>query len=56
MGVGGDEGGVGVGDAGPAVESQSTAAEGGEGKGDADWMEKSTRARFPRGTPLGSFD
>ena len=37
MGVGGDEGGVG--DVGPAPESQSTAPEGGEGKEDADWME-----------------
>ena len=34
VGVGGNEGGVG--DVGPAPESQSTAPEGGEGKGDAD--------------------
>ena len=32
MGVGGDEGGV-------SDESQSTASEGGEGEGDADWVE-----------------
>ena len=37
MGVGGDEGGVG--DVGPAPESQSTASESGEGEGDADWVE-----------------
>ena len=37
MGVGGDEGCVG--DVGPAPESQSTASEGGEGEGDADWVE-----------------
>ena len=37
MRVGGD--GSGVGDVGPLPESQSTATEGGEGKGDAGWVE-----------------
>ena len=37
MGVGGDEGGVG--DVGPAPESQSTTSKSGEGEGDADWVE-----------------